>query len=360
VAGNKPWVFALANALGHEAPAHATTFCDWRVYWRHAPSWPDPDAESDLECTTRVFPTGYAGTLEPLFRPYLRSLVRRWDRELASSASSAPWVVTTRPYTAPWLEAVPDERLIYYNLDDYALYRPERADKNRRQEETLLRRARLTICLSQTQVEALSGRHPDRADQIRHFPLGVSRAFLNPEPEAPPDAKTVGYVGNLGDRVDWPFVDAVAERCPNLRFVFVGRAEDTDESEEWIQARSRVLARENVEHVGYVPQQDVPRYYWSFATTWIPYDTDHPFNRAACPTKIMDGLGSGRPVVSTSVPECTLYPDWIDIADTPVEMADRLHERAARHDPERARAQVNAAAEHVWPERARTLRRWLS
>jgi hypothetical protein len=70
----------------------------------------------------------------------------------------------------------------------------------------------------------------------------------------------------------------------------------------------------------------------------------------------MDGIASGRPVVSTSVPECEQYPEWITIADDAATTADALRTRAApeAHDPERARRQVDFAREHTWERRAQT------
>jgi len=103
----------------------------------------------------------------------------------------------------------------------------------------------------------------------------------------------------------------------------------------------------------------VVKYYWASAVNWVPYDTDHPFNRAACPTKIMDSLASGRPVVGTSTPEFTLYPDWIDLADTPDALATALYETANSHDPVRNVAQVQFAARHTWEHRATQLLYWL-
>ena len=47
----------------------------------------------------------------------------------------------------------------------------------------------------------------------------------------------------------------------------------------------------------------------------MPYACDHPFNTACSPTKIMDGMGSGRPIVATSIPECRLYAHLFDVAD---------------------------------------------
>ena len=58
----------------------------------------------------------------------------------------------------------------------------------------------------------------------------------------------------------------------------------------------------------------------AFDVCLIPYRPDHPFNRVCCPTKIMDYMGTGRPIVSTALPECRLYGHLFDV----VEDADRF------------------------------------
>jgi hypothetical protein len=137
--------------------------------------------------------------------------------------------------------------------------------------------------------------------------LGVLEQFVNSDPDRTPEPKTVGYVGNLGHRVDWALVDAVAETCSDLRFRFAGELEegaDPDGNVDWERRRAHALERSNVEHLGRIPQDDVVEVYWTSAVNWIPYDAAHPFNEASCPTKIMDALASGRSLVSTPVASC--------------------------------------------------------
>ena len=85
---------------------------------------------------------------------------------------------------------------------------------------------------------------------------------------------------------------------------------------DWQRERAAALTLENVHYIGSIPQDEVGKHYWNFAVNWMPYDTRHAFNLASCPTKIMDGLASGRPLLTTAVPECRLYPDWITIVGT--------------------------------------------
>jgi len=181
------------------------------------------------------------------------------------------------------------------------------------------------------------------------------------------DPNVVGYVGNLIDRVDWRLVKEVAARLPEVLFVFVGYANVTSgggQRPDWEAARDAALALPNVKQVPTVPQGKVGEYYWSFGVTWIPYATDHIFNLASCPTKIMDGLASGRPVLSTDIPECHLYPKWISIFGTVDEAVALIRAKLADVRNDRAmassREQVDfVRAEHTWDRRARQLVQWL-
>ena len=253
---NTPWVYALAEALSAESPVHAVRFYDWHTYLRHRPAWPSTDGAHDIEQTLKVLPTGYAGTLEPLARPYLRYKVRRWQQMLTTRSGSRPWVVAPYYYLAPWVtREVPSDRLIYYNLDDYTQYEPHRKERIRAQEQQLIAHAAHTLCLSRYQVDALKDRHPEEAASIHHFPLGVVEEFINPEVERTPSRKTIGYVGNLTDRVDWYFVDNVVSQMPECEFIFVGAADHQQDSEDRAMVRSRVFSRTNVTHAGRVPQK---------------------------------------------------------------------------------------------------------
>ena len=180
LSANTPWVYALADRLGRRHAVHAVRFFDWRVYRANQPTWP-PGALSDhLARTTRVMPTGYTGVLEPVLRPLLAWMIRRWRQQLRARSGSSPTVVAPYPYLAPWVRDVPGQHLVYYNLDDYALYRPERADRIRDREDELIQRAHRTLCLSVHQVEHLRDRHPDRADRIP--PLSPWRDGRLPQP----------------------------------------------------------------------------------------------------------------------------------------------------------------------------------
>lgn len=363
---NSPWTYGMAEALAQFHHTHAVEFYDWRIYNLLRPTWSSRTPPPLLQRSMQILPTGYARRLEKLFRFYLQQRIQSWCRQLQSVSGSSPWVITCHPYLTYWVRRVPQERLIYYNFDDYVLYRPELAKLILKQEQELIERATITLCAAYFQAITLQKRHPHRESSIHHYPHGVVDTYINTQSANSPEAMTVGYVGNLGDRLDWQLVYQVIQACPEITFIFVGSLDNQTmfDQQDWQVTRTAVLSLPNVRHVPKVPPDQVAKYYWSFAVNWIPYIADHPFNLAACPTKIMDGIASGRSILSTDIPECRLYPQWLTIFHSPKEAIALIRKQLILSDkPEacnKTSKQIEFARKNTWQARAQTLENLLS
>jgi glycosyltransferase involved in cell wall biosynthesis len=323
LSADPPWIYALAAGLSAHGPVTCMRFFTWLQY-QHAMR-PQPDAVASIRHVTTTMTPGYLGRLGPVFAPYLSSIVGKERAHLRREAGAEPYVMCSYPYASLWVRDVPDDRLLYYNFDDYRLYDPGFAKRCQQMEDRLIARARLTLCASRWQTDAFMARHPDRADRIVHAPLGVSPAFLNPYPETAPLPATVGYVGTMADRLDWTLVSETARRLPNFKFHFVGPLDKgLPGFSGWQESRAAALKLPNVFYEGVAPQAKLASHYWRYSVNWMPYRPDHPFVQAASPSKIMDGLASGRPFVSTDVPEARLYPDHIRIIGNADEAAAAL------------------------------------
>jgi hypothetical protein len=300
---------------------------------------------------------GYAGKLAWLFTPLLAARVRKLAGQLESKTGRAPFIVAPYPYNARWIRGFDCCHCVYYNLDDYACYEPDKAGSLAKLEGELASRAEAILCLAQSQTIKFraTSTHPER---VHHFPLGVMPEFLQENPGHPIQANTVTYIGNLSDRVDWRLVDKVVELCPELVFNFVGIF-DTGSAKNrakagWRSRMESVFARTNVKTAINVPQALITQWSWRAGANWIPYDICHPFNIACCPTKIMDCLASGRPLLSTAVPECLLYPEWVRIAVDAQDAAQFLKQVFDSHAPYNPR-QVEFAGSFSWENRAKTM-----
>lgn len=363
---NTPWVYALAEALAHKHSATAIRVYDWRTYNRINVQWPAGSSPAGLARQLWLYPPGYLGSFRPLFS---RIMARRLNRTLAQVAGGEPektWLIAPYPWLAPPEIPAQWPNLVYYNLDDYVIYRPERAQQARQQEEKTIRQSRLVICLAQQQVRQFQARAGANPESIRHFPLGVTEDLLAPVEGIQAEANTVAYVGNLGDRVDWQLVVEIAQSLPGVRFHFAGDLKDVTGSgnrPDWLRWRSEAFSLPNVHKQATVAQDQVGKYYWSAALNWIPYDVGHPFNLASCPTKIMDGLASGRPLLSTAVPECLLYPGHITVFRSAAEGKAQIERHLALVTnggwESLHKSQLGFARQNLWRERATQLTGWL-
>ncbi|WP_165221284.1 glycosyltransferase [Aquisphaera insulae] len=234
-------------------------------------------------------------------------------------------LILTYPHYLHLLPGLDADRTLYYNLDDYALYWPKQADEVRELERRLVQGADATVCVSAYRAEELRQAFPRMAGRIHHLPHGTPTAFLADEPRSRPTAPPrdlaslprplLGYVGSIESRVDWDLMDRLADALPGASIVLVGTVPGARSGGDWRGSLDSLLSRRNVHAIGWRPQAELPSYYAAFDVNLIPYLTTHPFNVACSPTKIADGLGSGRPIVATAIPECRLYGHLFDVVE---------------------------------------------
>ena len=312
---------------------------DVRVAWSKGQrpwSWNRPASRDSGGLWRRdlVLPSGWMKTYPRIgMRPIARA-IRDWRTRLEADGPLA--LVMTYPYYLHLADLAWPDRLVYFNIDDYRLYWPKVADEVERLEHRAVRESDLTVCTSRYRADELRRAVPEAAHRIKHLPHGAPSASIPDLPQvlpapAPADVAhlprpLIGYVGTLEDRVDWSLVRRVAETNPIASIVLVGRV-GPDGDAAWQVDRSACLSRPNVHAIGWRDQSTIDAYNRSFDLGLIPYRVDHPFNIACCPTKIMDYMAAGRPVVATDLPECRLYADLFDVveaADFAEAVADRL------------------------------------
>lgn len=317
----------LFRELDQEGVSTLLLHCaDYYNAWRRG-AWPW-SRQRGLVCHRQglwqhdlVLPSGWMKRFPRLgMRPISRSILS-WRRQCAPAGPLA--LVLTYPHYLYLRDQIRPDIHVYFNIDDYSQYWPHCARRVQSLELQAVREADLTVCVSNLRCEQLRALLPAAAHKVRHLPHGAPSHTLGDRPqvepaEPPPELAhlprpLLGYVGTLEDRVDWELLDRLSEAFAPASLVLIGRLERA-RSRGWAAARRRCLARPNVHAMGWRPQAELDRYNRAFDVCLIPYRADHPFNRVCCPTKIMDYMGSGRPIVSTDLPECRLYADLFDVA----------------------------------------------
>ncbi len=344
---------------------------DVRVAWKMGQrpwTWNKPAEQTAPGLWRRdlVLPSGWMKKYPAIgMRPIART-IRRWHAK--TSADHPLALVMTYPYYLHLADRVWPDRLIYFNVDDYRLYWPNVADEVTRLEHRAVRESDLTVCTSLHRAKELRAAVPEAADRIRHLPHGAPSSSIADSPqdlpgEAPAEIAHlprpwIGYVGTLEDRVDWSLLAGVAKTNPTASVVLVGRI-GPDGSTAWQVERRDCLALPNVHAIGWRDQSTIDAYNRSFDVGLIPYRVDHPFNVASCPTKIMDYMAAGRPVVSTDLPECRLYRQEFDVVE-PSGFIEAVSRRiAAGPDDGRAGLRLEVARTNCCRNVAERLMSWI-
>jgi glycosyltransferase involved in cell wall biosynthesis len=269
-----------------------------------------------------VLPSGWMKRYPRIGMRPVAGVIRDWWQ--TQPASQRRGLVMTYPHYLYLRDQLRPDVSIYYNIDDYSLYWPRFAAQIRQLERKTVLAADLTVSVSRLRADELRELVPEAAGRIHHVPHGAPTPFLAKTPlsrpaEPPPDLARLqrpylGYIGSLEDRVDWELLDRLSLAFPAASIAVVGHVRDAS-GQPWWDACSRFLSRPNVHALGWRPQETLPRYYQAFDVCLIPYRVDHPFNRACNPTKIMDAMGSGRPIVATAISECRLHTERFHVVE---------------------------------------------
>jgi hypothetical protein len=219
-----------------------------------------------------------------------------------------------------------------------------------RLENALVKKADITVTTS-TELKRLKSEfsdhvyHVPNAADIDVFSSVFSTRFNRPADLEGIDQKIVLYIGNIKDRIDFRLCKALAERQPEMVFMFIGPIN----TREHIDVGLAQLP--NVKFIGARSMDELPAYLQHAHCTMIPFEYSI-LTKSIYPLKINEYLGAGMPVVSTRFSDDIIgFKDVIYLADTADEFA-RLIGVAVTEDSEDARKKRLAVAQaNTWVAR---------
>jgi glycosyltransferase involved in cell wall biosynthesis len=256
--------------------------------------------------------------------------------ELLEERSPLVWLYT--PMMLALAEAFCDAPLVYDKMDELAKF--AHADPRIASREAfLLRRADIVFTGGRSLHRTVAGRtrdarcYPSGVD-VEHFRRGRTMSAhpaLDPHRGRP----IFGYIGVIDERLDLGLIERLAAARPDAVVALVGPVAKIDE---------RTLPRrENIAYLGKAGYDELPRLLAAFDVALMPFAlNEHTENIS--PTKTLEYLAAGRPVVSTAVPDVVAdHADVVHVAASTSDFIDAVSE-ALRHDRGRqARADAKIA-----------------
>jgi glycosyltransferase involved in cell wall biosynthesis len=310
----------------------------------------------------------------------------RLARAVREFAAGEPLtLVLTFPQYRSLFTAVKPARSVYYNFDDYRDNWPRHRARVPHWEAQLVESADLTLCIAAHRVNVLREQHPARRGCIHHLPIGCTPQFMaqsgvgSQEPEVrsresavaaseagsqKPEAgggraPRAGYIGALNYRFDFALLADVAARLPGVMFELGGRVQE-DGDAAWRAGLERTRQLPNVKFLGWVEHSKLGEHLAGFDVLLMPYSHCH-FNTNACPAKLWDYLGTGKPIVANDAnPETLMWREVIYVGETPGTFARAIGEALAEQGSELRERRLAIAREHTWEKLGERLERILA
>ena len=285
--------------------------------------------------------SSYDGAAE-LVRSLVAALVGEGGRLGGAFDNAVQWFYTPMP--APvMLGAFAEKGVVYDCMDELAQFRfapPELAARER----LLMTRSDVVFTGGRKLYESKARHHPN----VHFFGCGVDAAHFSrardPETAVPPElhdlpGPVLGYFGVVDERLDYALIDRLAERFEQGSLVFVGPLAKVD--------RAELPNRANIQWLGQRPYDALPSYVKGFDVCLMPFALNAA-TEFINPTKTLEYMAAGKPIVSTAVPDVVRnFTPIVRVARSVDEFVDGVSD-AMVADPRRIEAGIARARESTW------------
>lgn len=238
--------------------------------------------------------------------PELQALVQSLLEQHAVT-EFAVWFYT--PMALPLMDTLQPQLVVYDCMDELSAFM--NAPKQLVQRESaLLKRADLVFTGGPSLHRSKRHRHP----AVHCFPSSVDRAHFerarNASASRSPRAQpTLGFFGVLDERIDLDLLARVADAHADWRLQIVGPV---------VKIRPDSLPRRaNIEYLGQRRYEELPGLVAAWDVCLMPFALNEA-TQFISPTKTLEYLAAGKPVVSTPVPDVVeCFGHVVRIAATP-------------------------------------------
>lgn len=210
--------------------------------------------------------------------------------------------------------------LVYDVMDDLASFAQAPPELLERQ-QAALREASIVFTGGRSIHRGVEGVN----ERTYVFPSGVDVEHYAPARalRQPRERRVAGFVGVIDERIDLPLVAGLAAALPGWDIQLVGPVCKIDES--------ALPQAPNITYFGKQPYDRLPAVMAGFDVALMPFAMNDA-TRSISPTKTLEYLAAGLPVVSTKVPDVVAdFGEFVRLEDDGAGFADACRE-VVHHD----------------------------
>ncbi len=227
------------------------------------------------------------------------------DRRAREGRPAAPDVWLYSPMALDIAEALTPGRLVYDVMDDLASF-AQAPEGLRLRQRRALAEADVVFSGGRSLHRGVCALRPRGAHL---FPSGVETAHYERSRalRVPRERPVAGYVGVIDERLDLDLLRDLAAALPDWTLRIVGPVVKIDPA--------TLPQAPNLEYPGLVPYDALPEVMAGFDVALMPFALNDA-TRSISPTKTLEYLAAGLPVVSTRVPDVVAdYDEVVHLAD---------------------------------------------
>ena len=195
---------------------------------------------------------------------------------------------------------------------------------------------------------------------VRRIPHGCSfehlKAFKQKRLKIPNEYKEIKgpkliYVGTLANWVNYDLLIYVAKKIVHCNLILIGYIHTLAP----IKKIQQLINLPNVHHLGFKSFSKIPSYINHSNVCLVPYDSKNEHIRYYTPTKFLDYLASGLPIVSTKFPDTNTYKNLIYTSDDKSQYVKYILKALNENYKESKVARQNYATNNTWDKQIRSM-----
>ncbi|NLM97618.1 MAG: glycosyltransferase family 1 protein, partial [Halanaerobiaceae bacterium] len=254
-----------------------------------------------------------------------------------------PIIISYLAESINYIKELPRKILCYDCIDEFSAFSwsEEGIEED---EEDLIREADLVI----TSAERLYKRIKKINQNTFLLPNAVEHEhFAAIHRKAQPGKKPViGFIGAFYEWIDEELIEYLARMRKDWKFYFIGPVQPG------MSINLRKL--ENVRFFGTRNYKELPRFLQLMDVCIIPFKQNR-VTESANPIKLWEYMASGKPIVSTPIPEVKKFADIVYIGETKEEFLYKLSEALREDSDKLARKRIAVARRNDWNHRVEKL-----
>ena len=160
-----------------------------------------------------------------------------------------------------------------------------------------------------------------------------------------------GYFGVIDERIDYELLAQLAQRFPNASVVMIGPLAKVD--------RAMLPSLENIHWLGQRAYDDLPAYLKAFDVCLMPFALNEA-TRYINPTKTLEYMAAGKPIVSTAVPDVVHnFTPVVEIGYSANEFITAVQRAFTKFDRNRAQLGIERANGATWESIVASMRSYV-